>query len=450
MRCGRAPHGCFGHAPCGRFGHAPRKRAIAWVCGLLGLTLGGAAIAGGYDTPMLYSARHIGMGGTAIGSVDDPSALFHNPAGLARTQCFSGLADVSLLLAKIKGSPNSLALDTESELAVAPMFLLGAAQRLTPWLTAGLGAFPIASAGATYKYSNPNDNSNIEDTTRLLFLELTPALAVNLLDDRLRIGAGYRITYVSLQRYQGDRSREKGGTDFDLSGLHLAGFRVGAQWSFTDALSAGVVYRHKTRTKVTNETGRALSRDFTDVETDFVLASKLGGGVRADVADFGLALDVEYLFNSQNAGYPLAGNQIPSMPGMDSMRVEVANVFDWKNELTLRVGGEYRLIPAADGTRQLALRLGYVLDGKTTNERYPSAFGTPPGPSHVVTTGAGWRFGNWQMNVAYAYRFGSGRVWPEDLMGPDRKTCLFCGVAGQDPYRVQVHGLYVDASLSLP
>jgi hypothetical protein len=40
------------------------------------------ARAAGYDTPILYSARHQAMGGTAIAYVDDPSATF-TTAGLA-------------------------------------------------------------------------------------------------------------------------------------------------------------------------------------------------------------------------------------------------------------------------------------------------------------------------------------------------------------------------------
>ena len=55
------------------------------VAVLLGTSLP-IAQAGGYDTPMLYSARHMGVGGAAAGYVNDPSALYHNPAGLAHTE----------------------------------------------------------------------------------------------------------------------------------------------------------------------------------------------------------------------------------------------------------------------------------------------------------------------------------------------------------------------------
>jgi hypothetical protein len=422
---------------------ALRARALGSLVlstALVGLA-GGPARAGGYDTPMLYSARHMGMGGTAIAAVDDPSALFHNPAGLGNVRNLSLLGDFSLLLARIKASPNPNARDVQSERTVAPMFLLGAGKRLTDWLVAGVGVYPIASAGATYKY--PFLTFNLEDETRLVFLEASPALSVNLLDDHLRFGVGYRLTYVSLERFQGDRSQGQGGTDFSLSGFNTAGLRAGLQWSMP-GLSAGVVYRHKVTTTVKNDTGRALSMDFTDVSTEFVLPSKLGFGLRSDAGDFGLAIDVEYLYNSQNKGAPLVGTRTATATSPQATRIEVPNVFEWSNELTLRTGVEYRLLPCpAGGANRLALRLGYVLDETTANPQYPSAFGTPPGPTQVLTGGAGWRVGGLRANVAYAYRFGEGDVTAADSMARQR-NCTFCGVNGNEPYRIHVHGLYVD------
>jgi long-subunit fatty acid transport protein len=426
-----------------------RSAAFRWAMGLSGLLASAPALAGGYDTPMLYSARHMGMGGTAIAGVDDPSALFHNPAGLGNVKKFAVLGDFSLLLARIKGSPGSEARDIESDRTVAPLFLLGAAQRLNRWLTAGIGVYPIASAGATYKY--PFLDFTFEDTTRLVFIEASPALAVNLLDDRLRLGVGYRLTYVSLERYQGDRTLPQAGTDFKLTGVNATGFRVGAQYTIVDGVTAGAVYRHETKTHVTNDTGRAIGDDFHDVSTEFVLASKLGGGVRADRGPFGLGVDVEYLFNSQNAGYPLIGTPQASDANPNPTQLEVSNVFEWKNEITVRTGLEYRVATptAGDPRARIALRAGYVFDGKTTNTEYPSAFGTPPGPTHVLTTGLGLRICRWDVNLAYARRFGHGAVTDADVTAPDRRTCQFCGYAGKEPYGITVNGFYVDLSFAL-
>jgi long-chain fatty acid transport protein len=401
-----------------------------------------AARAGGYDTPMLYSARHMGMGGTAIGSVDDPSALFHNPAGLAQTEHLSLTADFSLLLAHVHASPSGLAPDVDSKQTVAPLFLLGAGYRLTPWMAVGLGVFPIASAGATYSY--PVGMTTVENRTRLVFLEATPAVAFNL-PGRVRLGAGYRVTYVSLERYLGvpaDPSMMP-GLDFSMSGINWAGFRVGAQWSATNWLQVGAVYRHRISTRITNDHGTAIL-PFGAIDTTFVLPAKLGGGARADFGPVGVAVDGEYLFNSQNHGYALEGTTLATAQSPMPMMVQAPNVFDWKNEITVRSGVEYRLLRTPEVERgRLALRLGYVFDGTTTNPHYPSAFGTPPGPTHVFTAGAGWRARRWQLNAAFARRQGSGNVTEADVSSAP-KPCQFCSAAGKDPYRIGINGFYLD------
>lgn len=401
----------------------------------------GGARAGGYDTPMLYSARHIGMGGTAVGYVNDASALFHNPAGLAHVPKLSLLANFSLLLARTKASPNILTQNAESDLTVAPLFLLGAGYRLNDLVTVGLGIYPVASAGATYTNETTN-GMKAENTTRLLFIEASPGVSFNL-PYNVRLGLGYRITYVSLERFQG---LQGAGTmpllDFSMTGTNFLGFRLGAQWTPLDWLQLGVSYRHKTTTTVRNDSGIALSQRFTDIETDFVLPSKLSGGGRADIGNFGLALDAEYTFNSQNEAYPLVGTQ-PATATMPAMQVAVPNVFNWSNEITLRAGIEYWVTPWVEG---LAVRAGYVYDGKTTNPLYPSAFGTPPAATHVVTGGLGYAWQRWQVNVAYAHRAGTGTASPGMAGDEGYQPCAFCGLAGD--YSIRINGFYADASLS--
>jgi len=408
------------------------------------LALPSRALAGGYDTPMLYSARHMGMGGTAIGYVNDPSALFHNPAGLAQVEHGEVLGDFSLLLGNIRSTPSVLAQarDVTSDLTVAPFFLLGAAYRVHPRIVLGVGVYPIASAGATYHYGG----AGFEDRTELFFLEASPAIAWNILDN-LRIGAGYRFTYVRLARYQGrPGGSETPSLDFTLTGENYQGFRVGAQWSALPWLEFGVVYRNPTTTKVTNDHGIALMTQFQDVSTKFTLPSKFGAGTRADFDRFGLsgsvAVDYEYTFNSQNKGYPLIG----TAPAATSP-TSVSNVFQWSDSQTVRVGLEYRFLKdATEHFEHVAARAGYVYDTKTANPQYPTPFGTPPGPTQVLTVGTGYNGGKWQTNLAYAYRFGHGAVTEADLSAPGRQECQFCGRVGKQDYAIHLHGIYIDGS----
>jgi long-chain fatty acid transport protein len=416
------------------------RRACAVLVTAGALAAPAAARAGGYDTPMLYSARHMGMGGAAIGYVNDPSAVFHNPAGLAHIQHGEVLGDFSLLLGGIHASPGISARDVDSDTTVAPFFLLAAGYRVQKLITVGVGVYPVASSGATFHYGDT------KDSTELFFLEASPAIAFNILPT-LRLGVGYRITYVRLDRYSGQPdSSATPFLDFTVTGQNYSGFRVGAQWSALSWLEFGAVFRNPTTTKVTNSHGIALRTAFSDVSTKFKLPSKLGFGSRADFEEFGLhgaiALDVEYTFNSENKGYPLLG----TAPG-DSTQTSVSNVFQWSNSTTARLGLEYRVWrnPAL-GIDRVALRAGYVHDSQTANPEYPTPFGTPPGPTQVLTTGAGYNGGTWQANVAYAYRFGHGSVTEADLRAPGRQECQFCGTAGKDDYKIHLSGIYVDAS----
>lgn len=400
----------------------------------------GDALAGGYDTPMLYSARHMGMGGAAIGYVRDPSALFHNPAGLAHTNRVSVLGNFTLLVGDIHGSPSAIARSIESETTVAPFPMVGGAVRLTDFLVAGFGLYPVASSGATYHYGD-----GLEDETTLLFVESTLALAANLPGD-VRIGLGYRVTYVRLERFQGNPdSGAPPFIDFTLTGHDFEGLRAGVQWTPLSALELGLSYRHVTVTEVDSEGGIALGQGAQDLSTDFKLPSRLGLGARYDWNDltaFPLvtALDLEWAFQSQNHGAPLEGVQASS-----GARLSVPNVFEWQNAITLRLGFEYPFyLNLQRGTSRILARLGYVFDGKTANEQYPTAFGTPPAPTHVFTTGVGYADDAFQVNLAYARRDGSTTVTESDLRAPGRRACAFCGLEGD--YAIALNGFYLDVS----
>ncbi len=410
------------------------------------MALGAPAVAraGGYDTPMLYSARHMGMGGTAIGYVNDPSALFHNPSGLGNIEHGEVLGDFSLLLGGIHANPSNQngPHNIDSDLTTAPFFLVGGAYRVQKILVVGVGVYPIASAGATFHY--PGSTGTFKDTTELFFLEASPGIAINALPN-LRFGAGYRITYVRLNREQVE-SGQPATLDFTVTGQNFTGFRLGAQYDALPWLQFGAVFRNKVTTKVTNSHGIALGYDYSDISTKFTLPSKFGVGTRADFEQFGfhgaLAVDFEYTVNSENKGDPLQGT--PPAPPIAPAGTPgtVPNIFEWTDSQTLRLGAEYRILHStADNIDRVPLRIGYVYDTKTANAKYPTAFGTPPGPTQIFTLGTGYNGGKWQTNVAYAYRFGHGAVTK-----PDNNACAFCSYAGGGDYSIHLSGIYLDGS----
>lgn len=423
-----------------------RARWIALVTLVVASAGSSRAFAAGYDTPILYTARHLGMGGTAIGYVDDPSALFHNPAGLRHTKRFSLLGDVSLLLGNITGSPAEDAIEADSETTVAPFFMLAASGRVTPWLTLGFAVYPVASAGGTYEY--PRGTATISDSTTLIFFEASFAAAVEIPDYNLSFGLGYRITYVSLTRQRGPIDGDR-DTDFSASGLSFAGVRLGVQWQPIPEFEVGFSYRHKTETDI-EASGPArgpddppclspcvLSSSVERIETTFTLPSRLGVGLRMNLGDFSWAGDLEYTIQSQNRRTDFTATT-------GDLEIPVPNVFDWKDGLTGRLGFEYRLL---DGS--LPLRVGYIWENRVTSRPYVTAFGTPPGTTHVATLGGGYETGGFRVDVAYAFRTSKGRVTERQITegrsDPEGEgACPFCGFAGD--YSLTMHGIYVSAS----
>ncbi len=393
------------------------------------------ARAAGYDTPILYSARHQGMGGTAIGYVDDPSATFHNPAGLSGVDGLALLGDLSLILGSVQSTPERTVMSEESEPVLAPFFMLAAAYRAHEWLTVGLGFFPVASGGAEYRYDLVGNE--FVDRTRILFLEVTPALSLNVPKDawlpgELSLGAGYRVSLLSFQR-------EKGFPDdpqvlnLDMSGRSFSGFRVGAQYHPISAFGFGLVYRNRIEIEARADEVSVFTRTATDATLPFVLPAKLGGGMEVDLERVRVAFDAEYAFQSQNDRVELEGK-------LNGETASAPNVFDWKNGKTLRVGVEYRIL---SGKFRYPLRIGYAYDSAVSSREYPSAFGTPPAPTHIFSTGGGFDAGTWQVNAAITRRFGSTTIEADEL----GSGCAFCSYEGD--YALTMTGFYLDASVDL-
>jgi long-chain fatty acid transport protein len=406
--------------------------SVAALSIMLGATSAGAA---GFDTPILYTARHQAMGGTAIAAVNDPSAGFHNPAGLQGVQGLAALGDFSLVLGKVKATPSTSSGNIESNTVVAPFFLLGGAYRVHEWLSVGLAVFPVASGGAEYEYDIGSTPSI--DSTEIVFFEATPMLSLNVPRDRwlpgtLALGAGYRASMVQFDRRQGDADDPQ-ILDLALRGFNWTGFRVGVQYAPIDELKFGVVFRNKVQVTTKADTATVVGLDATDGELEFTLPAKLGFGARFDWQRFGVASDVEWAFQSQNKRPPLKGKIMGS-------ETEVPNVFDWTNGITWRSGLEYRI---GDGP-VFPVRVGYIYDTRVTNRAYPSAFGTPPAPTHTITAGAGFVQKTWQFNLAVSRRFGSTTIDADEL----GEGCSFCSFAGD--YKITMTGIYADVSVDLP
>ncbi len=436
--------------------------ALAVVCGIAPMDSGAA----GFDTPVLYSARHLGMGGTGISFVSDPTAMFINPAGLGHTKFVTLTVDFSPILAQNDAPPECAAgpgllncsgdraktgLAESTGIVFAPAFLVGAGFRVWDHLTLGVGVYPLASAGAKYEYDQPifegfdsvsETTEHWEDSTRILFIEVSPALAFDYdfgSAGKLNIGVGYRITIASLQRLKKSEANDLATFDLDLGGLNFLGLRAGLQYQW-EGLQIGAVYRHKIVADIEGDSTEVLAVKRGKTTMDLTLPSRLGVGVRYDVSDFGIAVDWEYAFQSQNERSTI---EYETDDSGEADTDTVPSFFEWQDAMTVRAGVEYRFLET------WAARAGYIWDQETSNILYSSAFGTPPADTHTGTVGFGYDGGPWEINLAYAYRTGSVDVKDEHVKevadgGQRPERCLTCSFAGT--HELTLHGIYLDFS----
>lgn len=429
----------------------------------------GAVLASGYDTPILYTARHIGMGGTAVGYVDDASALFHNPAGLSRIKGLSVMLNVSPLFGSLQASPSPEGISVPSETAVVPMFLGAVGYKVTEGLSVGVAVFPLGGGSGAYNYSwdktfsGKNFHYTREDSTSLAFIEISPGLAYefDFLGGKVRVGAGYRYTMAQFARKKVTTEQKDGGTattqtdiDMELQGADIKGYRVGIQGTWGD-LDIGMVYRSGftvAMTEVERDDPTIVLTPATDVGFEFKLPSKLGVGAQLKMTkQLRLAADMELLFNSENNTSDFTGCAAGDCVNGAFKPGQLKNYAMWDDGMTMRLGAGYQV------SAMIEARLGYVYDTKSASLSYPSAFGTPPGPTMAFTGGAGFKISDKiSVSAALAYRSGEATVTPEDLPATSTDPnsvgnksldeCLFCGREGT--YKLSMIGAYVDCTLN--
>jgi long-chain fatty acid transport protein len=372
------------------------------------------AEAGGLDLPILYTARHAGMGGTAIASVGDPSAVLHNPAGLSGVGSFSVLNGVTLVLTNLETNPAYPDQNVQTGNSLAPAPLLAAAYH--PWkaLAFGLGAYPMGAVSGTFRYDDANGVPTYNAQNTIAF-EISPAVSFTPIEG-LSFGAGYRITYVQFDRHLGPAANPV-LVDIDSAGANFTGFRVGAQWRPVRWLALGAVFRPEISIKTEADHGHLLGLAATHLGATMNFPAKVGAGARADFGPVSIALDYELVFNSQFKTIHLSGD----LPGQAPIGADF--VFNWSDSSTVKVGAEYRVTPA------FALRAGYAWDGVYSNPHYPDTFAQPSAPGNYLTAGAGYRGSSWSISLALAFRPDEAtRISQQEIAS--QAECRFCTYAG--------------------
>lgn len=268
------------------------SRSVALAASLLAAALSapGPASAAGFAL-FEQGARGMGFAGAFTAQASDPSAIFHNAAGIAflrGKQIYLGGTLVAPSSTFEGANPFPGAGVTEK--SDAGMLLPPAAyytHQIAPDLVAGIGI--NVPFGLRTRWANPDGYSGrfIAQSAELTGFSINPTLAFKLAD-RLAVGAGVdvRLSKVTLERrvplVSPFTQRVLDAADLRLeSGTATGiGFNLGLLGKLSDSTSVGVSYRHKV--KVEYDGSATFSpRPTGNAQVDAVIASGLPAGAQS-------------------------------------------------------------------------------------------------------------------------------------------------------------------------
>jgi long-subunit fatty acid transport protein len=379
------------------------------------------------DINGLYDARSHGMGGTGVAFLDSAGAIPINPALLDQIGKLTLNLDVFGIAAQPQapytvyhqnddGSYYTNYETVRAKAAMAPLPFLGAAYRLHERIVLGIAAYPVIGQGTSAKYRPaPDQFPDMVATNKasMGLIEVGEALSFRLMDN-LSLALMWRITYmtqkVSTPTPTGmppagvliDPSEDPSNpkvvnADQSITGLDFKGFQLGLFYKPLRNLRLGFSYRSKVAVWGEGETKTRLGGTEIKIPTEggFKNPHTLRGGLALSMLDDKLlfAADFKYLFYAE-AFKTL--KQIRTNPGQEA-RASYTPAY-WSDSWVVQLGAELKT------GEIVALRTGYTVLKSATNADYAPAFMAPPGHSHLVTGGVGFKVGD-HVNIDVAGGF---------------------------------------------
>ncbi len=393
------------------------------------------ANAGGFEASGI-GTRALSMGGAFAGLADDWSAGFWNPAGFAfmKGTGFGQSVDLISLRAMDGNSiANPLPPLGRSNIEQGdPFFQLGgeptrfnvtdttiqaalpsaAGYKVWgPWsFSAGVFA-PLGYAFTLNDNTVPGIQASFKSQGYVLEYNLSLAYRWN---ERWALGFGGNVLDARVLR---EASKQTATYTFNSSadgrGQALQGV-VGLMGRPFSKFSLGMVYKMGTDV--------ALKGTSTVIDTQFPVATP-GGTLNNESSGVTSTVRIPATYDVGVAFFPTTSLTLTADWHGSDWRPESTDVqFDqpglilqsqdfnagWRFTNMARVGGEYSWSFRAD--RQAFLRWGYTWDPYAVPDSGVSVTNFVDVSRQVFTTGLGWRMGDWEPNIGFAYGFGSRTI----------------------------------------
>ncbi len=352
--------------------------------------------AGGWNNTLM-GWKALGLGGAFVAVADDPSAIFHNPAGLVfqKENLNFSIGGYSVRPTHIYIMPTGERAQSELDSSLPQFFF---SFRTSEKLTLGFGFYvPFAGGGVDWK----EDELGYPFKSTLGIYALTPTLAYQF-SDKLSIGLNLNF-YRSLLNVD-MVSEESGPIKTEESGSAFSA-GLGLMYRPSEKIGIGLSIRGPSRMKLSGKTTiNATIPGYGSVEMP--LDSETCFNLPWDV-DIGLSYRIsENILFSTSAQYTMwkrldkVEKMIESVPTQGDVRVDEDMKFE--NILVLRAGIECHVFGG------VFLRGGIGLDRSATPDETLN-FKNIDVDKLTLLGGIGYRTGRMQIDFVYAYASGKER-----------------------------------------
>jgi len=344
-----------------------------------------------------YGAVSSGMGGADLAVVDNASAMNINPAGICSCEGPQASIGTSALMPTIHHQDTVNDLDSKKQIFPLPLATYATPVEGTP-LTFGLGLFAQGGMGVDYERQFFGPGGADQVYSNVGYMKVTPTLAWQSRDTRLKLGASLNIGQVT-----SDIEYLPNTVGFKANDLTAYGYgaRLGFQYRIDDLVIGGA-WLSKTKLNFKNGNLVLASDPSTRLETEmdgFDWPQQVGLGMAYNFGyAFRLAFDVDWVEWSQAVDTV----KIDGLPYNFAM--------DWEDQWVFAVGAEWEF---ANGW---LARLGY----NHGDSPVPNATLSPLFPAIIEdhgTIGFGYRARSWQVDVAYEHGFEAEQTNPAPASG---------------------------------
>ena len=321
---------------------APSKRKFLSAVQAAAITFVVATEAQAAGTAVdVQSSRGTGMASAVTAMIDDSSAVFYNPAGIAQGKRIDVLIGDTMIIPNFKFKSAATG-NSASTSGVVPPFHAYASAGLTDQLSIGVGVF--SPFGLAANWPSQWEGRSLATRSRLATYYINPTAAYRF--GPLRIGAGLQVVRATLDLQRSIRfGAQEGSSDFGGDSWGV-GANIGAQFeAIRQYLTLGIHYRSAVKLDFDGSAHfESIPLPFLATIHDQRVTTSL---TQPDTLAFGLAsrpipqlvLDLDLVWYDWRKVRSIA----ITFPDDPTGTLSSTQAKDWKNTIKVHMGGELTL-----------------------------------------------------------------------------------------------------------